>query len=66
MKLFTWNLEVLLSIIVAPNQTLADVRPPPSRFDDFAGPDALVGATLLTVVLTLGGLWLARKIHNQK
>ncbi len=66
MKLFTWNLAVLLSTVLAPNQTLADVRPPPGSFDDFAGPDALVGATLLTVVLTLGGLWLARKIRDQK
>jgi hypothetical protein len=57
-----WSLLTLLSA----GRALADVRPPPGIFDNFAGLNALVGATLLTIVLILGGLWLSRKIHSQK
>lgn len=66
MKLFITSLANLLGIGLATSRILADVRPPPAGIDDLGGLGTSVGATFLTGAFILAGLWLARKIHNQK
>lgn len=66
MKQLTTSITTLLGVGWVTNQALADVRPPPGSVNDFGGIATFVGATLLTAVFILGGLWLARKVRDRK
>jgi hypothetical protein len=66
MKQLTTSIANLLGVGLATSEALADVRPPPGSVNDFGGLGTFVGATLLTAVFILGGLWLARKVRDRK
>jgi hypothetical protein len=66
MKQLTMSIANLPAVGLATSEALADVRPPPGSVNDFGALGAFVGATFLTAVLILSGLWLARKVRDRK